>query len=123
MHRYIASDMDWTLLGENNELTDLVPCSIMDLHKTTSVSLILATGRCRRSAIEKLGKRDLLWSYRCGVLLNVRWSMFQALIGSMKQGFRFKTLKPLCLHSEMRETASWSSHAKETKYMHHKYVR
>lgn len=67
---YIASDMDGTLLGKNHELTDQVLCSITDLHKTTSVSLILATGRCRRSAIEKLGTRDLDWSDKCGVFLN-----------------------------------------------------
>ena len=66
----IASDMDGTLLNHDASIHDAVHIAIDDLHIHSKIPMVLATGRCRGSALKRLQARNLDWSSKPGIFLN-----------------------------------------------------
>jgi len=66
----IASDMDGTLLNHDATIHDSTHLAIDALSMHSNIPLVLATGRCRGSALKRLQARDLDWSSKPGIFLN-----------------------------------------------------
>ena len=66
----IASDMDGTLLNGSNTIGEQVIAAYNHLGNQTKIPFVLATGRTRLSALNKLAARGLDWSKNCGIFQN-----------------------------------------------------
>jgi Cof subfamily protein (haloacid dehalogenase superfamily) len=66
----VVSDMDGTLLAHDASIHDESYTAIRRLEDEHSIPFVLATGRCRKSALERLGTVGADWSSRPGIFLN-----------------------------------------------------
>jgi len=87
----IVSDMDGTLLSHDASIHDSTHDAIEALNFHTGIPLVLATGRCRGSALKRLQARDLDWSRKPGIFLN----------GSLVYGLNGELVKEMTVEEEL----------------------